>query len=99
MMNKVAIRLNKTLTALKENVASVNKENTNEVQLCPDKSAVNNLELKEQETTLKHHQDIANGINTIVNVCNSSAASDWRVTLSKHNVKFKGLPFECDCCK
>ena len=76
MMNKVATRVHKILTALKEHVASVNKENINEVQLYPDKSAAYNLELEEQETFLEHHQDIANGISVIVKICNCSAASD-----------------------
>ena len=98
-MNKAASRVNKLLTALKEHVANINKENDNEVQLSPDKSAAYNIELEEQEKFLKHHKDVANGINTIVNVCHCSAVSDSRVTLSKHNVKFKEVPFECDCGK
>ena len=98
-MNKVETRVNKLLTALKECVANANKENMNEVQLSPDKSTAYNIELEEQEKFLKHHQDIANSMDAIVNVCYCSAASDSRVTLSKHDVKFNEAPFQCDCGK
>ena len=98
-MNKIATRVNKILTSLKEHVANTNKENTNQVQLSPEKSAVYNVELVEQENFLKFHQDVANGVSVIVNVCHCSAALDSRVTLRKHDVKFKDTPFECGCGK
>ena len=87
------------LTSLKEHVANTNKENTNEVQLSPEKFAAYTIELVEQENFLKFHQDISNGVSTIVNVCHCSAALDSRAPLRKHNVKFKDAPFGCDCGK
>ena len=92
--NEAASRVIKVFTVLKEHVANTCKENTNEVQLSLDESAAYNIELVKQEKFLKCHYDIANGISAIVNVCHCSAASDSKVTLSKHNVNFKEVPFE-----
>ena len=98
-MNKAATRVSKVLMSLKEHVANANKESTHEAQLSPEKTAAYNAELAEQEIFLKFHQDIANGVSAIVNMCHCSASLDSRVTLRKHNVKFKYTLFACDCGK